>query len=400
MAGILEGLKVMDMGQAEAIPAAGALLADWGAEVIKIEPPSGDQTRGLRSDQGVSVSRFNTRIELNNRNKRSLAVDLKKESGRDIFYRLVQRADIFMSNFRVSALKRLKADYACLNQINPGLIYVLVTGYGTVGPDKEEPGFDSTAGWARGGILYLMTEPGHPPPRGPSGMVDRATAGYAVAGILAALLHREKTGEGQELEFSLYQTAVWLNSNNIQSALVGFPEPPFAHAKVGNPMWASYLTKDKRWLQLAMTQADRYWPAFCRAIDKPELENDPRFNNMETRTQHHEELIGIVDEVFASKNSEEWEERFRKHNLIYGRVATPLEVATDPQALVNDFFAEIDHPTLGKVKLVNTPVKFHQTPASVRTRCPEIGQHTEEILLELGYSWDDIARLKEQEVIL
>ena len=400
MTGILEGLRVIDMGHVVAIPAAGATLADWGAEVIKVEPLTGEMYRGLVRSQAVDTPPVNWRVQLLNRNKRGLALDLKRKSGRDILYQLVQRADVFMSNYELSALKKLKLDYATLSKINPRLIYGVLTGYGSAGPDKDERGFDYAAAWARSGIMHLMAEPeGIPiPQRG--GMMDRVVASHAVAGILAALLHREKTGTGQELEFSLYHTGVWTLAEDIQAALAGFPLGRHDRTKAGNPLWNSYRAGDDRWFWLAMLQSDPSWPDFCRAIERPELENDPRFNSRETRLENCEELIRILDEVLASRNREEWEKRFRENNCIYGRVETPVEVINDPQAVANDFFAEINHPVAGKMKLVATPVKFRQNPASVRTLAPEVGQHTEEILLDLGYSWDDIARLKEQGVIL
>lgn len=388
------------MGHVVAIPAAGATLADWGAEVIKVEPLTGEMYRGLVRSQAVDTPPVNWRIQLLNRNKRGLALDLKQKSGRDILYQLVQKADVFMSNYELSSLKKLKMDYATLSKINPRLIYGVLTGYGSVGPDKDERGFDYAAAWARSGIMHLMAEPeGIPiPQRG--GMMDRVVASHAVAGILAALLHREKTGKGQELEFSLYHTGVWTLAEDIQAALAGFPLGRHDRTRAGNPLWNSYRAGDDRWFWLAMLQSDPSWPDFCRAIERPELENDPRFNSRETRSENCEELIRILDEVLASRNRQEWEKRFRENNCIYGRVETPVEVITDPQAVANGFFAEIHHPAVGEMKLVATPVKFRQNPASVRTPAPEVGQHTEEILLDLGYSWDDIARLKEQGVIL
>ncbi|MFC1958321.1 CaiB/BaiF CoA transferase family protein [Chloroflexota bacterium] len=399
MTGILEGLKVVDMGLQIAIPAAGAMLADWGAEVIKVEPLSGEQLRGLRRIQRVDIGIVNPMFHLHNRNKKGLAVDLKTELGRDILYKLIKISDVFMSNYEVSTLKKLKADYASLSQVNSRLIYCVLTGYGTVGPDKDDKGFDHSAGWARSGAQYMTGEPGTPAPMQPGSMIDRVSGIQAVAGILAALLHKEKTGKGQELELSLYHTAVWAIARYIQTALFGLPLPTHDRTKAGNPLWNPYRAKDDRWFQLAM-QTDVYWPGFCRAIERPDLENDPRFNNLETRGQNGEELIRILDKVFASKNRVDWEKRFKENDCIYGRVETPLEVITDPQALANDFFSEVDHSAIGKMKLVNTPVKFRQNPASVKTPAPEVGQHTEEILLDLGYNWDDISQLKEQKIIL
>lgn len=406
MAGVLEGIRVVDMGHVIAIPATGALLADWGAEVIKVEPLSGDMYRGTRKIINVDrILEFSTGevdwiIEILNRNKRSIAVDLKKKEGRNIVYKLVQNSDVFMSNYRLKSLKRLGLDYATLSSLNPRLVYGVLTGYGTDGPDKDERGFDYSAAWARSGMQHIIGEPESIPSPQRPGMMDMATAGYIASSILAALLRSEKTGRGQELELSLYHTAVWILAPDIQGALMGRPLPKHDRTKALNPLWNSYNTKDNRWLQLVMLQAVTHWPNFCRAIERPELESDPRFNTDEKRAQHCEELICILDEVIAAKNSEEWEARFKENGCTYGRVQSPVEVTNDPQAIANGFFTETCHPIAGEMKLVASPVHFYETPASVRTSAPAVGEHTEEILLSLGYSWDDIAHLKEQEVIL
>lgn len=406
MAGILEGVKVVEMGHVVAVPAATAMLADWGAEVIKIEPLTGELIRGLRRTHGVDrVIQFdngemNWTFELLNRNKKGLAVDLKTEAGRDVLYRLVMHSDVFVSNFELASLKRLKMDYATLSQFNPGLVYGVLTGYGTKGPDKDERGFDYAAAWARSGAQYLVAEKGTSPPPQRPGMMDRVVGAHIVSGILAALLHKEKTGTGQELEFSLYHSGVWTIAEDIQSALVGHTLPQNDRTDAANPIWNTYRSRDNRWFQLIMLQADLQWPGFCQAVGMPELENDPRFNSLDVREQNHQELILILDQVLASRTADEWEKSFREYDCIYGRVATPDEVTSDPQALANDFFPEVQHPAAGKMKVVATPVKFCQNPASVRSPAPETGQHTEEMLLDLGYSWEDIAQLKEQEVIL
>lgn len=406
MSGPFEGIKVIEMGHIVAVPSAGAILADWGAEVIKVEPLTGEATRGIRRFLGVPFIQEFKRgtihwgFELLNRGKKGLALDLRQDRGREIIYKLVQESDIFISNYELSVLERLKMDYDTLSRLNPKLIYGVLTGYGTVGPDKDERGFDYAAAWARTGIQHLIGEPGSPPPPQRPGLMDNVAAFHIVAGVSAALLYREKTGRGQKIEFSLFQTGIWTLCMDIQAALAGLPMPKDDRKKAPNPLWNTYRTKDNRWFQLVMLQSDIAWPSFCRAIERPELENDPRFHNAEAREQHCEELIRILDEVIASKTMEEWEKRFREHNCIYGRVQTPQEVVVDPQALAIEAFAELEHPAAGRIKIVATPVKFSQTPASVRNPAPEVGQHNEEILLELGYSWDDITQLKEQKVIL
>ncbi|MFC2038162.1 CaiB/BaiF CoA transferase family protein [Chloroflexota bacterium] len=398
MAGILEGIRVMDMGHHIAIPAAGAVLADWGADVIKVEPLTGDQLRGAIRIQGVDTGATNSGFEFLNRNKRSIALDLKQKPGKDIFDKLVKLSDVFISNYQLGALEKLKADYATLSQLNPAIIYGVLSGYGTKGAEKDEKGFDFTSGWARSGTQHLMAVPGSYPPAQRAGMYDRTAGLHCVAAVCAALLHREKTGKGQEFDYSLYHVGVYNIASDIQNALVGVPERLQDRTRAG-PLWNSYRAGNDRWFQLAM-QTDEYWPGLCRAMERSDLENDSRFNSLKKRTENCEELIKIMDEVFASRDRDEWEGRFRENGVIYGRIETPLEVVNDPQALANDFFAEIDHPVEGKLKLINMPIKFHQNPAEVKTPAPELGQHTEEILLDLGYDWDDVSRLKEQNVIL
>lgn len=406
MAGILEGIRIIDMGHFVAVPSGGVMLADWGAEVIKVEPLTGDPQRGIgrpASSPGFlhyDGGYLSWRMELHNRNKKAIAVDLKNDSGKDILYQLVKKSDAFMSNYEVSAIKELKMDYATLRQFNPGLVYAVLTGFGRVGPDKEQRGFDFVASWARAGMQYMTGEPGSIPPVQRPGINDRVAGSHVVAGILAALLHKERTGEGQELEFSLYHSAVWTMAADIQAALLGQPIPKHDRTNPQNPLINSYLAKDGRWFQLAMLRFELHWHDFCQAIGRPNLENDPRFSNMETVQKNCGELVRILDELFATRNLDDWEKRFIEHNCIYSRIQTPEEVTRDPQALANNFFAEIEHPKLGPLKLVTTPVKFCQNPASIRTPGPELGQHTEEVLLDIGYSRSDIAQFRDRGVIL
>jgi crotonobetainyl-CoA:carnitine CoA-transferase CaiB-like acyl-CoA transferase len=397
---ILEGLKVVEIGNNIAIPAAGAIMGDWGADVIKVEPLAGEMMRGMGRVQGVQVGAVNMQFELLNRDKRCLALDLKKEAGTAILHRLVELSDVFIANYEVSALKKLQLDYATLSQLNPRLIYAVVTGYGTAGPDKDERGFDFTAGWARSGTQALMAEAGGTPPAQRAGMYDRTTGMHTVAGVCAALFNREKTGKGQEIELSLYHVGVYTIGTDIQHALNGLPSIPNDRRKAASPLWNSYQAGDGRWFQFAMLQSDIHWPGLCQAMERPDLENDPRFNSMHRRTENSRKLIRIMDGVFRSRDRNEWEKRFRENGVIYGRIETPVEVVNDPQAQANGFFAEIDHPKTGRMKYVTMPVDFRQDPASVKTPAPEVGQHNEEILLEIGFTWDDISRLKEQGVIL
>jgi crotonobetainyl-CoA:carnitine CoA-transferase CaiB-like acyl-CoA transferase len=399
MAGVLEGIKVLSMGQVVAVPAASSVMADWGAEVIKLEPLYGEMHRGVVSVQGQSTGQINWIIQVLNRNSKGLALDLKKLGGKEVLYKLVGNMDVFMCNYEVSSIKKLGLDYETLSRINPRLIYAFVSGYGSKGPDKDERGYDFTAAWARSGMMYLIGEPGTPPAPLRAGMMDSAAGAHLVAAVCAAILKREKTGKGQKIEVSLYHTAVWTMGIDIQMASAGIEPMKHDRTRAINPIWNSYRTRDDRWFWMAMLQPDPSWPGFCRAIGRAELEKDPRFCSIQARADHCKELINILDEVLAGKTMAEWEKLLRENNVIYGRVQTPMEVTTDPQALANDFFVEVDHPENGKIKLVASPVVFSENPASLRTSAPEIGQHTEEILLELGYSWEDVSRFKEEGAI-
>ena len=400
MTDILEGIRIIEMGQVIAIPATGAILADMGAEVIKLEPLSGEMLRGLKRCQWLETGPINWVFELLNRNKKSLALDLKSDAGREILYKLIRTADVFMSNYEASTLQKLKLDYATLSKLNPRLVYASINGYGSAGPDRNERGYDQAAAWARSGMMYLIGEPGSTPVLQREGMMDNVAGTHIAAGILAALLHRERTGKGQEVETSLYHCGVWTLSGDIQKALGGQVPVKGSRTKAQNPLSNNYRTKDDRWLCLANLQSDPVWPGFCRSIGKPELQHDPRFDSFTKRAQNCEELIRIIDSVLVTRTLDDWIATFKKNNVICGRVQTPAEVVNDPQALANDFFAEVDHAEAGKIKLINTPVKFCQDPGAVKTAAPEVGQHTEEILLDLGYTWDDLSRLKDDRVIL
>ncbi|HEX9897410.1 MAG TPA: CoA transferase [Dehalococcoidales bacterium] len=407
MAGILEGLKVLEMGHVVAAPAASVMMADWGADVIKLEPLTGEMARGIgtpvtpeekaRAQEEGNIGPY---FQFLNRGKRDIALNLKEEVSKAILGRLICWADIFMSNYETATLYKLGADYDTLSKINPRIIYGTLTGYGTVGPDKDERGFDYAAAWARSGLMYMIGEPGSIPPPQRGGMMDRVVGSHMVGGLLAALYHRDRTGLGQKVEFSLYHSGVWTDAEDIQLALRGRETLKHNRATARNPLWNNYRTKDDRWFWAAMLQPDLSWGNFCRALGHPEWENDPRFSTVEQRMPNREELIRLIDEVLMTKTMAEWEVIFRQHNIIYGRVASPQEVVTDPQAIANNFFVDLHHPVATDFKVLITPVKFVQNPAEVKSPAPEIGQHTEEILLEMGYTWDDIAQLKAKNIIL
>lgn len=403
MAGALEGVKILEVAEYIAMPSAIAVLADWGAEVIKVENTrGGDGIRGVRSIEGVKTRELHVWWEQTNRNKKSVAIDLWQKEGQEIVYKLAQKSDVFATNFTPPVVERFQIDYETLRKINQRLIYAHLTGFGKAGPDKNKPGYDFIAFWAYSGIMSRLGPPGTAPPPQRPALGDNLTAGFIAGAISAALYAREKTGKGQALDFSLFQYGVWGLSMDITMALIQGEELPRTdRKKVSNPLWNTHQTKDGDWMQIMCLQSERYWPQFCRALGIEHLQHDPKFNSHEKREQNNVELISIIESIISTKTCSELEDSFTKAGeIIYGRVHTPLQVINNPQALANDFFPEVEHPSGRKIKLIASPAKFSETPASIRSTAPVLGQHTEEVLLDLGYDWDAITNLKTKGVIL
>lgn len=402
MTGILQGTKIVELGHMVAVPVASATMADWGADVLKIEPLDGEMARGIyimndQEDPAADLPSNNWYFHVLNRGKKTMSVDLKTEAGKKIVYKLVAEADVFMANYERSSTAALGMDYQTLRQVNPRLIYASLTGYGTVGPDKDLRGLDWTAAWARGGIMYTLAGPDGIPVASRGGMMDRVTGSHMVGGICAALFHREKTGEGQEIRFSLYHTGVWSILEDVQAELVGQSLPPHDRTAPMSPTANSYRSKDDKWFWISGLGSG--WTALCEVIDRADLVESDLYKRYYLSDESKHALIQVLDEVFASKTRAEWNELFNRHNFLFGRAASPAEIVTDKQAEANSFFTDLGHPD-EDMRVIASPVKFTQNPASVKGPAPEIGQHTEETLLELGYQWEDITALKEQGVIL
>jgi len=401
MAGPLDGVKVVELTMFQQGPVAGTKLGDLGAEVIKVEPPTGDPARGFMRIIGtmVGLKGRNYYFENHNRNKRSIALDLKTEKGMEAFLKLIDGADVFVTNLSMDAPQKMGIGPDELLKRNPRLIYAHASGWGRKGPDANTLSFDY-AGIGRSGLMMSCGERGTPPAQILPGLADELGGMVCAWSICTALYAREKTGKGQLVDTSLMGSLMCMESVVLSApAILGQEFPREVRAEAGNPLYNHYRTKDDKWFILAHLQPDRYWPNICRALGKPELEHDPRFNSIEARGENRKELITLMDETFATKTREEWFEIFKKESLIYTPIQTPTEVINDPQSVANDYVIWVDHPVLGKTKMVGFPWDFSQTPASVRREAPEFGQHTEEILLELGYGWEDIAKLKEDKVI-
>lgn len=400
---LLDGIKVLELAEWVAAPTACMILGDWGAEVIKVErPDGGDAMRGIAQTGTIPVPEdFNQLLELHNRNKQSIAVDITKDEGREIIYKLVEKVDIFVSNYRVRTLKRLQYDYDTISRINPKIIYLMLTGYGTKGPSKDLPALDETAFWARAGIMGILGEPDTPPPVLRGALGDLPTAMFAAGGIAAALYNRERNGMGQMLEVSLLNSGVWVVGEDLQTAIHCDSDITRQSRKERiNPLYNHYQTKDGRWIMFSMPQSDRYWPNFCKALGREDLETDPRFNSHRNREQNSKLLISILDEAMGKKTVAELKSKFIEAGLVWDLAQSLAEVINDPDVVDNECLVEYDHPVRGRVKGIAVPVKFSKTPARIRSAAPELGQNTEEILLSLGYDWSQIGELKGSKVIL
>jgi len=401
MSGPLEGIKVIDCSIWMQGPVAAAILGDLGADVIKVEERDrGDPMRGFRLPWAQCRDRP-AHFEISNRNKRGMVLDLRKEEGREILYKLVEKSDVFIHNLRPRAAEKLRLGYDTLSGLNPRLIYCQASGWGLKGPESDKGAFDIASG-ARAGFMFMLgeVEEPAPPQTPPGGISDVAGAMTLAMGTLAALQARERLGRGQIVDTSIFGSTISLLSFNIGFAVsYDFLPPRRPRAKAPNPLCNHYLCADKEWILIYMLQFDKYWSSFCEALGVKELEHDPRFETLDAMVNHSRELIPILDQVFASKTRGEWMKVFSERDFIFAPVQKATDLARDPQALANEYIVEFDHPTHGPEKVVGLPYKFSETPGSIRRPCPEFGQHTEEVLLELGYNWDEIARLKQEEVI-
>ncbi len=395
-----KGLKVLEMGQFIFIPYCGVHLADFGAEVIKVENPAGGDSMRAAGAAHLPVIDFNYTFENNNRNKKSLAVDTDTEEGQVILHKLVERMDVVTTNYRMRALKKMRMDYETLSRINPRLIYALGTGWGLNGPNKDLGAFDYSA-WAASGLMSTMGEDDSPLVQCEPGFGDHISAMALSFAIAAALYHREKTGQGQMVSASLWGCLLDAGALSLQSAISTEKDVPRKKRKVtSNPLCNDYCAKDGKWFQIASKQSDRNWPDLCKAVGRPELEKDACFSSHAKRGQNCEDLISILDKVFATKTLDEWTEILKGYNVHWSPVRTYLEISYDPQAFANGYVVESEHRQRGRIKITGEPISMNKTPCKILAGTPELGEHTEEILLDLGYEWEDIANFKEKKVIL
>lgn len=406
----LEGIKVVDASQVAAVPMTARMLADLGADVIHVEnPTTGDSFRNLLAGMTTGLqSDVNYVWELYNRNKRSVTIDVKQTDGQQILHRLLELSDIFLTNLRPFELEKFSLTYEFLKKLNPKLVCGYLNGYGREGEEKNLPGYDHTGYWARSGIphrLKTLTKslqtPGTLLPAFMPSFGDHMAAMILYSGVMTALFNRERTGTGDEVYASLFQAGVYQQSFDYAGTLASREE----HEEVDvesedrSPLMGQYLTRDDRWVLLSILNSERYAYKLYDAIGRGELKDDPRFVPLDTLVDNLGEMRKILKTEFRRKTLEEWQAILGEASIPYAPIQTHLEVINDPQARANGFFIEYEHPDHGTVEGVATPINIGKDPLKVRMPAPEFSEHTDEALLEAGYSMDEIVEFKVHGVV-
>ncbi|MGH3745125.1 MAG: CaiB/BaiF CoA transferase family protein [Mycobacteriales bacterium] len=398
--GALDDITVVEVANWVAAPSCAALMADMGARVVKVEPPGGDAMRGKlrQAKSGDGPARADHPFQLDNRGKRSVTVDLTDRRGAGLVRELVATADVFVTNLLPGRRERYGLGAEALLAVNPRLVYALLTGYGSLGPDADLVGFDQTAFFARSGIMSLVGEPGEPPPKFPSGQGDHPTGLALLSAVLAALRVRDRTGVGQVVETALLRSAVWSIGNDVAAALVDRRQPT-RRGRLGavGPMNTTYRCADGAWVNLSAADQGA-WPRFCRALDRPDLAEDPQYATLRARFDQRALLIAEFDRVFGSQPYDHWAPRLESVGIVWAKVATLPDLVDDEQVRANGMFTRVEHPA-GTFETVAAPFTMSGSDASVRGPAPEPGEHTVAVLAEMGIPADRIEALRAEGVI-
>jgi crotonobetainyl-CoA:carnitine CoA-transferase CaiB-like acyl-CoA transferase len=396
----LDGIRVVEISSWMAAPSAGAFLSDLGARVLKVEPLTGDPARGMgRQPKVEGRPEIDESFQMDNRGKRSLAIDMSTDEGAEMVRRLVADADVLMCNLLPRRQERFGLDPDTLFEIQPKLVHATLTGYGTVGPDAERPGYDVTAFFGRGGISDSSTEPGGPLPVPRPAQGDHTTCLALVAGILAALRMVDRTGEGQAVQTSLFHTAAWTMASDYAPTLIDGREPTRRDRRHQiSPMVNRYRCGDDKWLIVNMPEP-HWWGRLCKVIDMPEWADDPRYETPKGRFDHMPELVDQLDAIFAGRSRDQWADIFDASGLIWGPALTMVETAADPQAEAAGLWTTLDHPDVGEFRTVAVPVKLPGADIGPRGLAPALGEHTDEVLAGLGLDSEAIAALRHTGVV-
>ena len=407
MGALLDGIYAVGFASHGVGPIAGVILGQFGADVIKIESPvGGDPTRGYnRPGPKVPPGNHGISFEFTNRNTKSMTIDLNKEKGREIAYKLIGKSDVFFSNYLPYSLKRIGLDYETLSQYNPKLVYTASSAYGKEGPDNNKRAFDPLV-LARSGLMLASGEADGPPIDIRGTIADTLAGTFLAFSVIAGLLARERVGVGQEISTSLFAAMIWLQQANVQQFLYS-GQGIERQSRMGalNPIANNYKCKDGRWIKVSSGTSDdprRDWHDFCRLLDIESIEKDPRFDNAIKRQDNSEELIKILDKAFLSKTCHEWQEHFKTQNagFLYEAIQQVSELVDDPQVLANNYIVEEDHPNLGHIKRLPFPMDFGKTPIVPAPKpAPQLGEHTDEIMLKIGYSMEEITEMRKNRII-
>lgn len=390
----LAGLRVLDVSTFIAAPAAAVVMADYGADVIKVEQPGeGDPNRRAVNFAAYPKSEVDYPWQMDSRNKRSIAIDLKHDTGRAVLARLVASADVMITNFPIPVRERNRIRYEDVARLNPRLVYASLTGYGETGEERDAPGFDSTAYFARSGILDVLRYEGQPPHFSLPASGDRATAMALLSAVMIALYQREKTGRGMEVGTSLLASGLWSNGVHAQAALVGgfLPTRP-PRDRPRSPLGNSYRTRDGRWFQIALAVEEGPWPALCKAVGRPELENDPRFARTPIRRENSAELTAIFDAIFASQDLAYWRERLAAHRITFGVISRLEDLKDDAQARAAGAVVPTENAAMPFT--IAAPIRLGTSQPRPARPAPRLGEQTDEILAEAGYAANEIATLR------
>lgn len=398
----LEGIRVVELATFVAVPMTGRILADMGAEVIKVEAPAGDPLRYTAKNEGRPEGHLeNTSFDLDNAGKKAIAIDLKRPEGLEVLFKLLDGADVFLTNLRTKALLKLGIDYESLRAKYPALVYAQITGYGESGPDKDLPGYDFTAFFARGGWTGALYEPDSKPMTPVQGLGDHQAGMYLVAGINAALLRAKLHGEGEKVTVSLLHSAIFGVSLMLTASQYGFPggKYPQSRRMAANPFLTAYRTQDDRFIQVSLPAYNADYNRMMTALGRADMCDHPVFAKQQTVGDRMPELYDIVSEALASRTLSEWAEIFTKADIPFSVAQTWDELLRDEQAWASGCFCEAHYPTGNTRTMVQTPVMFQESGAAGFIRAPYLGEHTRELLGQLGYDEIGAAKLLEAKAV-